>query len=522
MPVKYAIFNSLIALTLLAAPLQFVLNPSIENVASSCIVLASALTMLFYLRGTSALDEHPLSSIAIFGFCATTQLGALLVQTAARTPLVTSLYSPLYTFGTLAFYQAIAIAIHVAYRFFSVGKSTNPGLLRGVLDWAGIYRTPACGTLWYMGCVGLSSIPFGRYEGVLGKVAIGFNFLAWAPYLIPIYLREVGEDYCNARLNKLLLVLFTGAFAVLGLAINGRGIMFAGVATVGLLYLLRALRSDELVTGRALKQLAVVTLIALAVSGPLSDLTTSMAIARQVRGKVSAGTMVRTTLRIWRQPAVIAAYRADQQLASRFSAYDEHYIANPLLARLVETKYYDTAFHFASTLTTADAKARLRDISIKFAWAGFPTPVLNALGVNIDKDDLGFSMGDYLAYLSRGIPLGGRKTGNMFAQGIALFGPLFPFLYAVICIGLYGLMDLLTIRPAKGPARLCTVGMLQIWTFYLGGITYESLHKVLHMFMRNFAQTLLIYVLMLTPARLLGRVVPPMRDSNPAMWQRSP
>lgn len=520
MTVRNFIFNSLIALTILALLLQCAISPTIENIACSCIILTSSLTLLIYLRNTTALHFHPLSSIAIFGFCITTQLGALLVQTAARTPVAFSLYNPLYTFGTLAFYQAIALLMHMAFRFFSVRKSTDFGLFRSVLNWAGIYRTPSSGTLWYMGIAGLPTILFWRYEGILGKIAMGFSFLAWAPFLIPIYAREIGETYCNIRLNKLLLVLYTGIFALVGLAINARGIMFSGIATIGLLYLLRAMRSDAPVTGRAMKRIAVLGLALLAISGPVSDLTTAMVIARQVRGKVSAGTMIRTTLRVWRQPRVIAAYRAEQAEASRFSAYDEHYIANPMLARLVETKYYDTAFHFASTLTTEQAKAQMRDISVKIAWAGLPTPVLHALGFKIDKRDLDFSMGDYLAYLSRGIPLGGRKTGNIFAHGIALFGPLFPFLYALICLGLYGLMDLLTIRPAKGAATLSALGMLQVWTFFMSGITSESLNKVLHLFVRNFAQTLLIYVLMDAPAQLLMRPArPPFRDS--AAWQRA-
>jgi hypothetical protein len=110
----------------------------------------------------------------------------------------------------------------------------------------------------------------------------------------------------------------------------------------------------------------------------------------------------------------------------------------------------------------------------------------------------------------------------MFAQGIVLFGPLFPFVYAVICLFLYGLMDLLTIRSAKGAARLSTVGMLESWGFFMGGIVYESLHNLLHLFIRNFGQTLVIYVLMLTPARLLSREQPrPIRDPNLAMWQQS-
>jgi hypothetical protein len=347
------------------------------------------------------------------------------------------------------------------------------------------------------------------------------RLLAWAPYLIPIYAAEVGESYCNVQLNRFLLVLYTAAFGVLGLAINARGIMFAGVATVGLLYLLRAMRSDALVTARALKRIGVLALIVLVISGPLSDLTTAMVIARQVRGKVSATTMIRTTLRIWRQPGIIAAYKAGSKNAVRFGAYDETYIANPMLSRVVETKFYDTAFHFASTIATDDAKARLRDISLKFAWAGLPTPLINALGVHVAKEDLDFSMGDYLAYLSRGIPLGGRKTGTMFAQGIVLFGPLFPFVYAVVCLLLYGLMDLLTIRTPNGAARLATVGMLRAWGYFVNGLAYESLHGMFYVLIRNFGQTLLIYVLMLTPTRLLRRE-PPIRGPNFAMLQRSP
>src|SRR5258708_11869594 len=123
MTVRHAIFNCLIAMAVLAVPLQFAIDPSIDNVASSCIVLASALTVILYLRDTSALEQHPLSSIAIFGFCVSTQLGALLVQTAARTSLSGSLQIPLYTFGTLALYQMIALSMHVVYRFFSVRKA---------------------------------------------------------------------------------------------------------------------------------------------------------------------------------------------------------------------------------------------------------------------------------------------------------------------------------------------------------------------------------------------------------------
>jgi hypothetical protein len=521
MTIRIAIFNCLIAVALLAVPVQFFIDPSIENLACACIVLASSLTVLLYLRGTSALEFHPLSSFAILGFCVTSQLGALLVQTSALTSLRHALYDPIYTFGTLAFYQIIAVAVHVAYRFFSVGKSTDAGFARGVLQWAGVYRMPSCGALWFMGLISLPTLLLFGHEGIFAKITNGFIFLVWAPFLIPFYSREVGASYCNARLNKLLLVAYLAAIGVIGLAINARGIIFTGVITIALIYLLAGMRSRELVKGRAVLQLGALAILLLVIAGPMSDLTTSMAIVRQARGKVPALVMIRTTLHVWGQPGLIAAYRSEQEARARFSSYDEYYIANPMLARLVETKFYDNSFHFAQSLTTEKAQERLQDISIQFIVAGLPTPVLRALGIPIDKDNLNYSMGDYLAYLSRGIPLGGRKTGNMFAQGIALFGPLFPFLYAVICLALFGLMDLLTIKSPSGAPQVSTLGMLEIWTFFLSGIVYESLHQVIHLFLRTFLQTLLIYVFVLACSRLFSRGAPGRPAvSGAAAWQR--
>jgi hypothetical protein len=503
MTVRSAILGFLISITVLALPIQALIDPSTKNVAAACIVMASSLAVLLYLLCTTALESYPLSTFALFGFCVTSQFGALIVQTTAWTAISRSLYDPLYTFGALAFYQAIALATHIAYRFFSVKRASSVQVFRGFFGWLGIYRVPSSGTLWFMGCVGLSTFFLSHYEGIAGKVAAGFSFLTWAPFLILFYLRDIGESYCDAKLNKLLLTAYAGAAVAFGLALNTRAVMFQGVATIGLLYLLTGMRNSSPVTTRSVLKLGALALVLAAAAGPVSDLATSMAIARQWRGKVSGSEMIKTTFHVLTKPNLIAAYRARGEDAARFSAYDEHYVVNPLLNRLVSTKYYDNSFHFASTLTTGDAKARLRAASIEFAWGALPSPVLVELGIPVAKEDLTYSMGDYLAYLSRGVPLGGHKIGSMFAQGIVLFGPLFPFLYAGICLTLFGLMDLLTLRPAVGKASLAALGMLQIWNFFAAGISYEALHLVLYWLFRNFAQMVLIYVFVFGVARSL-------------------
>src|ERR1700676_1542409 len=109
MSVKSAILNALMWLTSLAFLLQCAIDPSSENIASACIVLASSLSLLAYIKWGGAADDQPLSTGAIFGFCITTQLGTFLVQSAFWTPIRFSLYDSIHTFGTLAFYQGIAM-----------------------------------------------------------------------------------------------------------------------------------------------------------------------------------------------------------------------------------------------------------------------------------------------------------------------------------------------------------------------------------------------------------------------------
>ncbi len=507
MSVKTAILNTLMWLTLLAFPLQCVIDPSAENIASACIVLLSSMTLLAYIKWGGAADDQPVSTVALLGFCVTSQLGALLVQTAYWTPLRLSLYDPLYTFGTLACYLGIALAMHVVYRFFAspapAALPARVSVLRGVLDWLGIYRMPSVSALWFMGFIGLLSFPISARDGLAARIGAGFNFLTWAPFLLPLFLREIGPAYCNARRNYLLLAIYGGLVVVLGIALNVRVIMFIGVATIGLLYLLVGMRSNAPLTRKAVVRLGVLAAILAVLSVPLADLATSMAIARGARGKISAVQMVKKTISVWRRPALIAEYRRETSSVSRFAAYDEHYIANPLLARFVETKFHDNALHFASRLTTESAKEHLRQVTIADTWATLPTPLLKLLGIGVDKEDLNYSMGDYLAYLSRGVRLGGRKTGSMFAQGIAVMGPLFPILYAFICLFLYKLMDLLTVRTGAGMASLSALAMMNLWTFFYRGITAEALSNVFVFLLRGFGQTVLIYVVIFGIARMM-------------------
>lgn len=502
--VRRAILDTLGALTIIASVLQVLIDPSADNIACVCWVLASAFSIIFYIGYSKAIEEQPLSTMSILGFCLTTQLGALLAQSIAWTPLRSSLYEPQLTFSTLAMYQGIATFVHGAYRLFSVTKPVEKRVIRSALRWVGLYATPPVEALWVMGYIGVLGFAIGTNKEIAGRIGDGFRFLTWAPFLIPIYYRRVGDAYCKARLNTVLLIVFSLLIVFLGMGLNYRQIMFFGVATVALLFTLSGLRNNSRVKGTTVLKVGVAAVASFAVSGPVSDLATAMAVAREHRGKISEVEMILTTFDVWiRRPYLIAAFRAEEAAALAYGGYDESYIANPLLARFVETKFHDNALHFGNLLNASDIEDITR-FTKNSLWAVFPEPMMDLFGASVTKKQVSAAtLGDYLAYLTHGTPLGGLKTGSVLAQGRILFGPLFPFVYALICLILFVTMDLLTVRSSVGAAFISALAMMKIWQLFIYGVTGDSFQQIAIFIFREVPQMIFIYCSLLALCKIL-------------------
>jgi len=496
----------------LAGVAQLVIESSLTNIACSAIIVAASVPVLLYVRFTDAMDEQPLSTLMLLGFCVSTLYGALVAQSIAGSAVSASLRQPVATFTLLGAYGLLAVLVHAVYRFF-----TNPhrpaGLVRRSLGRIGLYATPSVPTLWIAGFIGCISyclprpdtgpMPTGAAEGgLVSAVALAFNFLISAPFLIPLYRKLEGSGYSSSRWVYPGLAGYTALALLLALIRNARVIMFVGLITVGLAYLVTWLQNRATLKSGVFFRLGLAAAAFIALLGPVSDLATAMAIARAERAKASGMDMIATTLHVWQKPFLIQQYRDRQRQAGMFDRYDEAYIGNPLFARLVETKFHDNALYFANMLSTRDSQDKLTRTTEEFLWAILPTPILKQLGIHIDKQDLNFSMGDYLAYMARGVPLGGRKTGSLFAQGEIVFGALFPFVYVLLCVILFKWMDLLCRRPADGPAFPVPMALLTSWQLvHLLGP--ESLHQGGIAIVRGIPTDIIVYTLVLGIAYLL-------------------
>jgi hypothetical protein len=504
MSVARFIIVLLLSLTLAAFSAQFFIDFSSINIATSCIVLISAFVLFSYVSWTKAIQTHPLSTFAIFGFGITTQIGALLAQSAAWTAVSGGLRQPIETFATLLAYLIVALIAHSFFRVLSNAKNTQRTLVYKLLEKSGLYNIPRSSYLWMMGLIGLFGFLLAGGEDVGNKVSAGFKFLTWAPFLIPIYLNLVGTSYCNVKKNYFLLIGWTLLLVALALVMNTRAIMFTGLVTVGLIYLLMSLRNNNILQGKQIFKLSALLVIFLAVAAPISDLAIAMQVARKDRQTATAKEMMENTFKIAQKQYLIEQYKNQEVVAAIYSKYDEAYISNPIVKRFVETKFHDNALYFSSKLSIS-SKDNLEKITIEWLLAILPQPLLDVMKIDIDKQKLRFSAGDYLAYEESGIELGGYRTGSVFAQGQGLFGPFFALIYFSICMALFYLMQLLLVRLSSGNTILAAPAMLLIWNFFIAGITGESIHQMVGFVLRNLLQAIVIYLIVYQSCRLFTR-----------------
>lgn len=506
MSVARFIIALLLSLTFAAFAAQFIIDFSSVNIATSCIVLISAFVLFSYVSWTKAIQTHPLSTFAIFGFGITTQIGALLAQSAAWTAVSAGLRQPIETFATLLGYLIVALIAHSLFRVLSSAKNTQPTLVYKLLEKAGLYTIPPSSALWMMGFIGLFGFLVAGGDDVGNKVSAGFKFLTYAPFLIPIYLNLVGTSYCKAKINYIFIMCWILLLVALALVMNTRSVMFTGLVTMGLIYLLMGLRNNNILQGKQILKCSVLLVTLLAIAVPISDLAIAIQVARKDRQTATAREMLENTLKIAQKSYLIEQYKNMELRDAIYSPYDEAYIANPIVKRFVETKFHDNALYFSSKLSSS-GEANLENVTIEWLWAILPQPILDAMKIDVDKLKVRFTAGDYLAYEGAGVVLGGYKTGSVFAQGQAIFGPFFVLIYFGLCMTLFYLMQLLLVRLPSGNTVLAAPAMLLIWNFFIAGITGESLNQMVSFVLRNLLQAVVIYLLIYQFCKLFTRSV---------------
>lgn len=493
---KDLVLGALQAICLLSVIAQGFIDASEINLLSSVMVGLSSTLLIQYLWHSDAMVTNPLSSLALLGFTASSQLVALMTQTLDGTAFTAELRAPLLTFSILGTVHIVAVLVHFVFRKFTPLSEASAFLGAKIFGPMRAHEIPTPLTLWALAAIGsIANISGGGGFGdVSGKFLAGFAFLIWAPFLIPLYHDILGDAYC--KIKKQLPIISTYTIFIVGIALvkNHRAMMFLGPMQLAFMYFLHKSRTHEHISSNFLKRATIVGVLGIASMSIFGDLMVAMEIVRGKRTESTPMEMLKDTYETFLDKPRLEQQKAAGRLSTLLERYDEVYLRNPMLNRMSETKFHDNMLYFGAQFSESD-RAALIDNTLAKTLSIIPQNIIDFFEIKFDKNKYVYSNGDFYLNQSLGTPLGGYATGSMWADLYVIAGPWLPLTaFAIILIALIP-MDAMT-RFGPGiyisPAALCST-----WPIFLYGIGGESLSVKINQILRGTVQLMILYAIAL-------------------------
>ncbi|MHA4847144.1 hypothetical protein ACX0G7_23460 [Flavitalea antarctica] len=510
---------------LLSALCQLVFFFSAANLFGVvCVLIAWKLTELSVLNAPS-LNRYPLSATVILGYSLTQYCLPCVFTLLEKKPLVYNLDLPYSVFIHSFFALLILLSAFELYKVMRSRKQASFALTQKALIKINAFTAPGSLQLWLIGFFGLLGIIGTYYTGTRygledherGGAAKLFQALipfAYTPYFIP--LRSL-FDYSEKKYKApvLMLVLYTLLLILIGVGGNHRSLFMTGLTTAGIAYFLGLLLGKFNLRVFNLKAV-VPGLIALwFVTGPLANLGTAMVMVRSMRADVSGTDLLEQTLEVSQNERMLARFKATSP--KEVVDWDEDYFDNIFLARFCNLKFNDEGLKQSERIGKVDRK--MQEYSIARIWSIFPLPVLQALDIEIDKEQvISGSFGDYLFDRAGGSnAIGGFRTGQFASTGMASFGWWYLAILFIGVIPIFYCFDIFVLRMKSSDGiSMKTIislpGLVPItltFMFFSLSTASESVVNTFSYLLRAWPQTLIIYIILFFVSKKVSLLLSP-------------
>lgn len=480
-------------LALVAFAYQLYLDLSAANVISNVLLLITCLLMfrIVLTDKNKTVSGAFLATIVLVTILSNT-IAPLVATSIEQKPLIYKLILPVEVFTIRLIY---ALLVLLAYVLLVNKRFNQQGFLMRLSNLLKIKTQLTYRQVWIWGFTGFFFfllrlvIP----SEAFAKFLAGFNFLLWSPFilLVPPYfnitkrknhfkylfiyflLMILLASFTNSRMGFVgplmvvafgfLVNVFLGKFDLKGFVKHNKNkvILSLGVFFIFFTFLVKL--SDAITFSRKFRE-----------DIPTSELM-YLTYINFVNGSENK-TMRRLDI-------------------SHDYVWSEDYVDNPFLARFISIKFDDNCLVRINRFNETDIFL-LKDVNNQKLLAQLPSPILNSLGISIDKIFINsFSTGDYIDHLANGSFLDGKKTGSFPVHVYALFGNwsiLIAFLMVYLAFRVYAIF--LNTRHYSG---IPTFALIMPWFFYLS-VNPESYTNFMSFFLRSLLQTMLLFGLMAT------------------------
>lgn len=509
--------NIAVLVLLAAVLLQAVIEFTFTNIVAAATAASITLATWVYVFGTRCLKTHPLSTLALLGLNFVTTAEALIFQSLWLRPITYNLQSPLLTFWASTGFTLAALAAHFAYTHSLRLQAISGLLARRVWAPLWIFYPPTNFQLWIIGGVGFFATVVSRivYGNSIEYGDVGGKFLqALAPFVAAPFFSLLRENLTasGGRLRPRLgpLAVYFGVIVLMAVVMNARG-GFASIMLLVLLSYALALLTGRLVLGtRALIYFGAAGFAMIPVLLTAQDLATAMVLAREARSTQNLSYVVRETISAFNDKEALARFRqeSDATLSTGGrSGYSEAYFASEFLQRLSLTKYTDLTITVSRTFSAED-RAYISDLARQQVLAQLPTPILNALSIPIDKNNLAFSTGDVYENIASNREVGSRLTGSTVTTVRDIAPWLWPLIVFTISLAAFIVYESLAIKLRSGWS-LSVPGYLLLPTIFQQGLAGDSVANVLGLITRTTLTMIAVCAVLLLIGRVLEGVALP-------------
>ena len=401
----------------------------------------------------------------------------------------------LYLISALAFYLAI--------------KKKKPLLfLKNILFHCGFYDYANKTALWIGGIFGLilkiyTTLNYIEYGNIIGKTLAGFTFFQYAPILM-FFPTLIGEANSNKIfvLNK-ACIIYTTLLIIFSFATNSREAMLAPIGTFALLFLLSYINNHKNIRYTINKKYIIAGIVATIFVMPIiNDISLAMLYNRQFRTNDNRSELLIKTFNTLLNEEKMEELRSLKEKKDviavkdeKFTTWTETYVKNFAFNRYCNLKVADNTLYHAKKIGYPNKK--MWDAFWIDVVAIFPTPLINFLGINYNKNE-SYSRGDRLKALSANRhPFFNLLVTSHLADGLLIFGYwYFPIEFLLFFIR-FLFLDTFLLR-SKEKIYYSTFGLITIFSFlamfrHAGG-GCDSLGYLL----RDYWQDVILFIITFT------------------------
>ncbi len=497
----------LIGLAVFAFAGQLLLDRSIENtIANLLAFLTFVTTSLIIIHPRTGRVGPAFTGAIIFLSISSNSLAPMFGTLLEGHSLTYTLLQPMETYFHRSLFALVLLFAHLL-----AGGLRSPikyGMSRLGANAGSKILLPSK-SIWALGLFGMVILflKFLSLPITLSKFLDGFGFLLYAPFLL---LLSPYSQYANGRIERVKLLVFYSFQIGMALLFNSRMGMVAPIAVVAGGWIFNLFLGMQVINTHIIKKGLKVGLIGLLLLSQFVDLSTAILIERAHRSTRDATEQLIATFERFLNKESLAQFRKLEELSNKGtksnSVWQENYVSNPFLSRFILIKSDDNCFYRVSFFRDSEVNA-LKEVTLKKILVLLPDPLLQQLGITIDKKYIGsFSIGDKIEELSGGASLGSRLTGSNIAHSYALFGwgyfPVLLALYYLIFSFFQGLFSPLNKQPVLF-SGISTLALLLIFKLYTD-ISLDSISNIVAVILRGIWQTLFIYFIALWILKKMG------------------